>query len=182
MARRQSFACRVGRYGKELFRPGRELQAIDPGLILIPDGCGTPHSSAIARHRRNTKVLRPSQDPGPPGASTERSYARPVRMTHPHRTRQVKRQGQIHTKALGACAQVWGGATSSFFFSQDKSNTTHSVQEFLSTGFIQFLSQVGYVHVDHIVQRRVPARLIPNIPSEHFSRNNAALVAKEVLK
>src|ERR1700730_12947278 len=112
MARRQSFACRAGRYGKELFRPGRELRAIDPELILIPDGCGTPHSSAVARQRRNTKVLRPSQYLGPPGASTGRSYARPVRMTHPRRTPQVKRLAQTRTKALSACAQVWGGTTS----------------------------------------------------------------------
>src|SRR6267154_6408266 len=153
MARRQSFACRAGHYGKELFRPWRELRAIDPELILIPDGCGTPHSSAVARQRRNTKVLRPSQDPEPPAASTGRSYARPVRMTHPRRIRQAECQGQTRTKALSACAQVWGGATSSFFFSQDKSNTTHGVHEFLFAGFIQFLPQVGYMYVDYVVQR-----------------------------
>src|SRR5258705_10997270 len=146
MARRQSFVCRVGRCGKELFRPGRELQATDPELILIPDGCGTPHSNAVARHPRNTRVLRPSQDPEPPGASTGRSCAKPERMTHPQRIRQAACQGQTRTKALAACAQVWGGATSSFFFSQDKSNTTHGVQEFLSAGFIQFLPQVGYMY------------------------------------
>src|SRR5258708_23602017 len=104
MAGRKLFGCGAGHYGEELFRQWRELRAIDPELILIPDGCGTPHSSAVARQRRNTKVLRPSQGPEPPAASTGRSYARPVRMTHPRRIRQVKRQGQTRTKASSACA------------------------------------------------------------------------------
>src|SRR6266403_297951 len=126
MAHRQSFAYRAGRCGKESFRLRRELQAIYPELISIPDGCGIPHSSASA--------------------------------------------------------QVWGGATSLHFFPQDESDPTHSVQESLSKGFIQFLPQVGYVYIDHIVQRRVPASLVPNIPGEHFSRNNAVLVPKKVLE
>jgi len=41
---------------------------------------------------------------------------------------------------------------------------------------------VGYVYIDHIIQRRVPAGLIPNIPGEHFPGNNAALVAKKIFE
>src|SRR5262249_55865278 len=47
---------------------------------------------------------------------------------------------------------------------------------------IDFLSQSSHLHVDHVVDRSRPARLLPDVVCQHLAGNKMALMPKQVLQ
>ena len=45
---------------------------------------------------------------------------------------------------------------------------------------VHLAAQPGDVHIDHVVERRRPRRLLPDVAGERLARNDLPLVAKEV--
>src|SRR5207245_690891 len=47
---------------------------------------------------------------------------------------------------------------------------------------VNLLTQAGHLHVDHVVERRGPARLLPDLARQHLPRYEVALMTEQVFQ
>ena len=65
---------------------------------------------------------------------------------------------------------------------QDKSNAPDRMHQPAPKAFIDLVAQPRNMHVDHIVERNLPADLFPDFPREHLARDHPTLVSQKILK
>ena len=68
------------------------------------------------------------------------------------------------------------GETLLVTFAHHEAHPTHRVEQFTRSVSIHFPAQPGHLHIDHIIERCIAGRLLPDIAGEHFARYNGIAV------
>src|SRR4051812_16110253 len=73
-------------------------------------------------------------------------------------------------------------ALSGLALAQHKPHAAYRVDQSISGIGIHLLTEAGHLDVDDVVQRRGTSRLFPDLPCQHFSRNQMPLMAQQVFE
>src|SRR2546428_3978049 len=84
------------------------------------------------------------------------------------------------TRASGAVSRCAVSTSSSRVLPEDKTNTSHRMDELRALPFINLAAQMSNVDINHVVQRRGTVRFAPHVSGEHLSRYGLAVMSQPI--
>src|SRR5207248_11757525 len=69
-----------------------------------------------------------------------------------------------------------------FAFAQHETDSAHRMNQTCRAFGIDLPPKPGHLHVDDVVERRRAMRLLPDVPRQHFPRNEVALMPQQILE
>src|SRR5262249_54902479 len=146
------------------YLPGRRSQADRPrARPELRRAAAAAAPQRLLRRRRGRRPL-----PHAPPAALEIRAEPPD--TSPTHIRPASASGRPYTRPSNEPG--WTRATTSgsrFALSKYEANPSHSVNQPFGALYIDLASKPCHLHVNDVVERRRAARLLPNLPRQHFA-------------